>query len=446
MRTAAWLGFLLSWVCFDLEAVRAAPGGPAFHNQNQFLRPADSEFYDGFSFATSLSGDTAIIGAFGGGVDVFNSGSAYLYQRSPAGVWNPIQELSAPDAATGRHFGLGVAISGNFAVVGAPDPFFERRGSAYVFERSASGAWNYATTLAPGDLQPGDGFGFPITMDGSSVIIGSTGSDGPHTNSGAAYVFTRDDGGQWNQTAKLVASDAGQNDEFGVSMTMQGNLAVIGSNSNANSFASGAAYVFEKNASGDWVEQTKLVPDGSELNAFGLAVDIHDSTLAISAPRARQGNLTPGAVLIYGRDGAGNWTKTQEITTDYTMMDFGEFGRAVAVSDDHLLIGSQHHLTGAFGPGAVYAYVKDAAGQWQLQDVLLASDALENSFGGSIALEGDHALVGAYRREFESGAAYAFNLAAFNVPEPTAATLALGTLLGAIPWRDRAVRASRRTC
>ena len=98
----------------------------------QKLTASDGAEYDRFGYSVSISGDTAVIGAYGDGSE---SGSAYVYVRSN-GVWSEQQKLTASDGALGDYFGYSVSISGKTAVIGAyrDDDNGSSSGSAYVYD------------------------------------------------------------------------------------------------------------------------------------------------------------------------------------------------------------------------------------------------------------------------------------------------------------------------
>ena len=78
-------------------------------------------------------------------------------------------------------------------------------------------------------------FGYSVSIDGDTVVIGASGDDDEESNSGSAYVFTRDTAGDlasgWTEVAKLTADDGAASDEFGYSVSIDGDTMVIGAKS-----------------------------------------------------------------------------------------------------------------------------------------------------------------------------------------------------------------------
>ena len=167
------------------------------------LRPSDAQLSDGFGISVAISGDYAIVGAVyedgGAGDPLFNSGAAYVFERI-GGTWTEVTPiLRASDAQADDYFGYSVAISGDYAIVGAysedggaGDPL-NSSGAAYVFER-CGGTWTEVTPiLRASDAQAGDVFGASVAISGDYAIVGAKYEDGgtgdPLDGSGAVYVF-----------------------------------------------------------------------------------------------------------------------------------------------------------------------------------------------------------------------------------------------------------------
>jgi len=156
----------------------------------------------------------------------------------PAGA-QPEIKLTASDGAANDHFGDSVSLSGDTAVIGAPYTDTSE-GSAYVFVRSGT-TWSQQAKLTANDGVAYDDFGDSVSLSGDTAVIGARGDDDLGTDSGSAYVFVRS-GTTWSQQAKLTASDGAYSDRFGYSVSVSGDTAVIGAYGDDN--FKGAAYVF----------------------------------------------------------------------------------------------------------------------------------------------------------------------------------------------------------
>ena len=184
-----------------------------------------------------------------------NSGSAYVFTRDTAGDlasgWTQVAKLTADDGAEDDEFGSSVSIDGDTVVIGAyfDDDNGSNSGSAYVFTRATAGdlasGWTQVAKLTADDGAYDDVFGIRVSIDGDTMVIGSS--------SGSAYVFTRDTAGDlasgWTHVAKLTANDGAAGDEFGRSVSIDGNTVVVGAhydNDPVKGDKSGSAYVFSE--------------------------------------------------------------------------------------------------------------------------------------------------------------------------------------------------------
>ena len=124
-----------------------------------------------------------------------------------------------------------MAISGNYALIGAPydEDAGYNSGSAIVFERKSNGSWKQVAKLVADDGAAGDEFGFAVAISGAYAVVGAKGDDdaGGQGGSGSAYLFGRNADGAWSQVAKLVADDAAAGDYFGRAVGISGDYAVV---------------------------------------------------------------------------------------------------------------------------------------------------------------------------------------------------------------------------
>ena len=270
----------------------------------------------------------------------------------------------------GDFFGMAVAADGDTALVGALQAydadFNNRPGAAYVFTKnSESGEWIQAT-LTASDGNDGDEFGQSVALDGDTAVVGAPGADkgeageGQVTGTGAAYVFIRDSAGSWTQAAKLTADDAAEDDQFAYSVAVYDDTVVIGAHHDDDDGAeSGSAYVFTKPANGGWTSTNTAVK--------------------LTSPDAAAG---------------------------------GYYGNSVAVSGDTIVVG-------AHKADSAYAITKpssdanddgsidwqdwdalDADGKATLTATLTAFDATAgDEFGISVAIDGNTIVVGAHKAD-----------------------------------------------
>jgi hypothetical protein len=215
--------------------------------------------------------------------------------------WTQQQRLIASDGAAGGYFGTSVSVDGDTAVIGA------HVGSGtlpavYVFVR-IGGVWSQQAELTASDRGVGDVFGSSVSVSGDTAV---TGAFGKSSSQGVAYVFVRS-GTTWSQQQELTASDRAADDQFGYSVAVSGDTALIGANTKFS--GQGAAYVFVRSGS-TWSQQQKLsVPAVG--GQFGTAVSLSGQTAVIAAPYAN--GSQGGVALVFVSNGA-SWSEQQELT------------------------------------------------------------------------------------------------------------------------------------
>jgi hypothetical protein len=243
------------------------------------LTASDPAEGDIFGWSVAIDGDTVVVGASYDDDNGLDSGSAYVFTRSGT-RWSQEAKLTASDGASGDWFGDSVAIGGDTVVVGSPyhDTSSTDTGSAYVFTRSGT-TWSQQAKLTASDAAADDALGGSVSIDGDTIIAGAYGAN----STGAAYAFTRS-GTTWSQQAKLTASDGGNHDQFGLSVAIQDDIAVIGARlDDDNGGDSGSTYIFVRSGT-SWSETDKiLASDGAAYDWFGYAVSLDDDTAVIGA-------------------------------------------------------------------------------------------------------------------------------------------------------------------
>lgn len=306
-------------------------------------------------------------------------------------------------------------------------------GAVYVFSRD-NGVWHQQAIVKAANAGAFDQFGYSVALagDGNTLAVGArledsgaAGVNGDETNnaasnSGAVYVFTRDDT-DWSQQAYVKASNTGAGDEFGssVTLTTDGNtlaVAAINEDSNAtgmngdatNNAASdsGAVYVFTRSGTA-WSQQAyvKASNTGADDN-FGHSIALagDGNTLAVGAineDATDDATSDSGAVYVFSRSGA-DWSQQAYVKTSNAEVN-DHFGHSVSLAADGNTLAvsaimEDSSSTGIDGDeadnaaansGAVYVFTRNGTG-WNQQAYLKASNAgVGDNFGSSIALAAD---------------------------------------------------------
>ena len=316
------------------------------------------------------------------------------------------RKLNASDGANDDYFGYSVDIDGDTAVVGAYEDYasnLNRSGSAHVFTMGPSGRWSQQAKLIASDPGTGDQFGISVAVDGDTVLVGAQGDNENGVDSGSAYVFTRVSG-VWGQTVKLTPSDGAAYDWFGQSVALDGDTAVIGAyHDNPDGVSPtepGSVYIFTRDSSDAWSQAAKLTAsDGADGDQFGWSVAIDADTIMVGSPKVDVGKYEQaGAAYLFAKPNTG-WDDANE-TAKLTASDSGigdNLGHSVAVDGNVAIAGAPMDDAGGTNAGASYVSARNASGMWGQFDKLTPSnDRAGDFFGASVAVDGDAAVVGAY--------------------------------------------------
>ena len=303
------------------------------------LVASDGSLSDWLGISCDIDNDTVIAGAdYASPEGISHAGAAYVFVRS-GGIWSEQGKLVASDAAANDWFGHRVAISGDWAIVGAPkdDDSFNNSGSVYVFHRDGSGVWSQTQKLNASDPGGGDLFGHDVTIDGAIALIGAQYNTTGSIVGGSVYVFERDEFDVWTQVQKLTASDAASYVSFGYSICLDGTQAIISSHGHAPS-QSGAVYIFEQDEYGVWSEQQILTASDAAVNDwFGYSVSISGNNVAIGAPYTDDEGTNSGSFYSFIKE-SGTWTESTKWYSSFSGLN-RLFGNAVAVDGNIFVIG-----------------------------------------------------------------------------------------------------------
>ena len=258
-------------------------------------------------------------------------------------------------------------------------------------------------------------FGHSLSVDGDRMLVGSPYHDNINGNeSGAAYIFDYD-GTHWVESAQLLPSDGAEDDKFGISVSISGDKAVVGSKSDAQGYNSGAVYVYEYDGA-NWLESAKLLPsDGAESDLFGESVSLSGDRVLIGSIGSDGQSVDAGAVFVYEFDGV-SWAQSAKLTAS-DGVDSDRFGSSVSLSGDRALIGDPSNFHNSSVSGA--AYIFDFNGNnWAETTKLVADDPrLLDYYGNSVSLDGERAIVGVFGDDdngTDSGSAYIYDYNGFN--------------------------------
>jgi len=392
--------------------------------EDHHLFASDGEGGDEFGSSVSISGDVAIVGAWlDNTTGESNAGSVYVYRFNGTN-WIEEAHLFASDGQggipQGDLFGMSISVSGNIAIVGAPadDSIVGTgAGSAYVYRFNGTN-WIEETHLFASDGAVNDSFGKSVSISDNVAIVGAFRDDTESgINVGSAYVY-RFDGLTWVEEAHLTASDGAADDFFGISVSIFGNIAIVGAyhDDTAAGNLVGSAYIYRFNGMA-WVEDTHLfASDGAAIDQFGVSVSTDGNLIIVGAlDDVTKGGIKTGSAYVYRFDGKFWVEEAHLFASDGAASDI--FGVYVSISDDVAVVGaSLDDTTSGTNAGSAYIYRFDGL-TWVEEVHLFASDGTLGDKFGNAAVSGDIVIIGAHGDDTAEGAnlgsAYIFNVCGF---------------------------------
>jgi len=307
------------------------------------------------------------------------------------------------------HYGISVGLTESWAFAGADwdNGAGSVAGAAYAMERMLDGSWIINRKLLP---DPTSGyFGCSMAAAGGVVVVGSRAEEaGGIGTSGAAYVYEYDLGLGWVEIDKLAAADPGVGDQFGMSVATDGQLIVVGTPYHYHQHSPdsvGAAYLWERNVSGDWIYVTELLPsDGQQGDYFGWSVAVNGDTIAVGAPHEDENGSSSGAVYLFHRNEPtpGAWGQRAKMVAGDAL---DEMGWSVAVGD-WILAGAPFYDGNGVRAGAVVAFDRET-GNYMFTEPA-PTGVLGDLFGDRVAMQGTRAVIGAWGRS-PGGAAFVYD-------------------------------------
>ncbi len=333
--------------------------------QEAQLVASDASEGDGFGFSVALQGDIAVVGApFAAPQGLAFEGAVYVFERTGT-AWSESAVLLASDGDAQDRFGQHVAFDAPRVVAGAP---FEESGleaegcetgAAYVFVFDGA-SWAEEEKLLDPKGECSDLFGWAVDLSGERTLVGAYSAHvGNDPSRGKALVFLRT-AGLWEVEDTLLASDGSDPDRFGWSVSLDGDSALIGAQQKIidGNVRQGAAYVFRREGA-DWVEEQRLTAsDGQEDGYFGESVALRGDRAFVAAESDFPGEPGRGVVYEYGFDGAG-WQELQKISAP-SPHAFDGFGRPIAMDAERIVISqpAQFFLPPPGGTSWVYRRIE----------------------------------------------------------------------------------------
>ena len=408
--------WLLSGCLLFTPMVNAEEGNDALKSDNLrallaeekiLADPADAQGNQRFGNAVSISGNRALVGASRDNLNGNTAGSAYLFEYID-GQWIQTQKIVGDDTVAGDGFGYAVSLGQDRLLVGAYSKVIDgvaQAGAVYVFDYS-NGVWDQTARLTVSPPLIISQFGYSVSLFGDKALIGA-----PSNGTGVAHVFEFDDETlEWFQATTLSAIGGAFGDRFGQSVSLYQNRGLIGANQTQPG-DNGAAYVFESLLSNN--QQTKLTASDGEANdGFGISVSLYEDRALVGA--AKDDDISSndsGSAYVFDLDTVNDlWLETEKLTADDAAAG-DEFGNSVSLHGDRVLIGAWGDDDNGANSGSAYLYDFDGT-FWNQSEKLTASDGSSiEEYGRAVFLTADWAIMGATKDSDNgsaAGAAYAY--------------------------------------
>lgn len=393
----------LALAAFQSSTAEAAGPGPLI----ALAPPAPGVESDSFfGNAIAMDNDTAFVSA----PETSGGGTVYVFVRDGA-LWRPHPatpklSVSAPGLVTDDQFGTALALSGTTLIVGAPGRA-QDKGAVYVFRRSGgvNSAWvQSGDPIAPSGLDNGDGFGAAVALSGDTALIGAPDDDNDQSSIsdvGAAYVYLRTGASPevWTLQKKITPALPGgqtlvESGHFGSSVGVSGDAALIGALGQLTSGGTEVSNVISFLRTGTtWSSGTALAPlsPSPDDDGFGLAIAMAGNRALVGAPNA---NSFAGVVDAYELVGT-SWVGRGEFTSPNSVSG-GQFGKTIALAGSRAAIAAPEENDG-FGRGYLYALPPSCSGAscvWGVDGGAWSPAAGLRGFGRSIAVSANAVMGG----------------------------------------------------
>lgn len=361
---------------------------------NGAIRANDGNEFDAFGYSVAVDDLIAVVGAR----SADGGGAAYVFERVSNAQWSQRAKLTPPDAS--GSFGSSVAISDGRIVIGAPNA-----ARAFLFEGSAAN-WNLVATLAG---EAGSEHGFAVDISGDRAIVGAPLDGG----SGAAFVYQRQ-GSAWHLDGEISGSLATASARFGSSVSISGNRALVGApEDRAIDDDSGAAFVYRRTGGGLWVEDQRILPsDATSDMEFGYSVSLDDDRALVGAWRASPHGTESGAVYVFNGGSNNSWSQTDKLApSDGAAGDW--FGHSVSLHSTWALISAYGVDDVEQLAGGAYLYALRDGNWTQVEKLLPNGIQRSDTAGFSVSIGGSALVLGAWGDDgfgTTAGAAYVYSV------------------------------------
>jgi len=319
---------------------------------------------------------------------------AMVLLSMPSATYGQIFKIAHPDTTTGNGFGTSVDIDGNRALIGASaeDVCGINSGAAYIYERDDEDeSWKKVTRLVPSDCVEGDFFGRSLSIHGDRAVVAASGTFPNRNASNAAYIFERNsETGEWKEVAKIKQYQEVEEGSFAASVSLDGDrLLVTTSGDPIRQEYNGAAYIYERAEDNRWVKKARLIGSGRLADGvFGGAGALDGDYAVVTA--SKYYDEEPGSLFIFERNAeTDEWQKVKHIE------GIDDIFISVDIEANYVVAGESRG--GSKRSGVATLYERQEDGDWVLKQTLKPRVPYKDgAFGSTVSFDGENALVAGY--------------------------------------------------
>ena len=355
------------------------------------LMPSDPIFEGRFGFSIAIDGELAAIGARS--TTSPGIGSVYVLEHNN-GQWTERQKLVPNDGSTFDNCGFAVDIDGTRVAISC-DGQNSNTGAVYLFDFDGN-QWSQTQKISGPEARGGGGsagesFGYSLSLDGDRIAIGAPNQSGNNAP-GAVYMYGFD-GNNWSQIQKLVANDVSNRNYLGFSVALLADVLVSGAIRDTQfGTSAGAAYVFEFDGI-NWQQSQKILPQSTDTQSLGTSVGLTSDTLVIGASNDSTVVSAAGAAYVYEQDQLGDWIQIKGLfASDAQVGD--RLGRQLSITDGSILL-LRFADTFSQNTGAGYLFKKYGNGWTETKIIQPSENVVGDLFAVFGAISNDKILIGA---------------------------------------------------
>lgn len=344
--------------------------------------------------SVAMDGSLMAVGSPSDDIGGEDSGVVWVHNSASGAL---LHRLDNPAPLPMSRFGWSLALSGSRLVIGAPDDNTgaSDAGIAYVYDLGSATPSVPVLILPNPNPATNDGFGYSVAISGTDVVVGTPDGDSGIADAGCVYVYDLTSPNPSLPVRQLNNPDiTGQN--FGHSVSISGSRIVVGACQDGAGADLSRAYVYDLTSVTPGVPIFTLA-DATPLSneQFGFSVAIAGDRLVVSAPRDDTWGTDSGLAYAYDLSSPTPEVPMAILRDSSPALD-DLFGMSVSLSGDHVGIGAHFDDDGAANSGSVYLFdLSSVTPEVAIVSIDNPGPASNDEFGRAVSLAGTRLLVGA---------------------------------------------------